>query len=228
MKLLNNDELQWSTVVANNAMNRERVAFGVNSYEKEINFNPLDFIKNRVAQEQVNWADLCCGAGNELWQVANLLVKEKTDTKVSIVGFDLVEYFTKDEPNEILTLEQLNLNDWKPTQNFDLITIIHGLHYLGDKLKLISTAAAALKKDGVFIGNLDLDNIRINGVSNSRKFLLSFFKENNINYHQRKKLISITGTQNIPAIFQYCGADDQAGPNYTGQPVVDSYYNLLD
>ena len=177
MKLLNNDELQWSTVVANNAMNRERVAFGVNSYEKEINFNPVDFIKNRVAQEQVNWADLCCGAGNALWQVANLLVKEKTDTKVSIVGFDLVEYFTKDEPNEILTLKQLNLNDWKPTQTFDLITIIHGLHYLGDKLKLVSTGAAALKKDGVFIGNLDLDNIRINGVSNSRKFLLSFFKQ---------------------------------------------------
>jgi hypothetical protein len=26
--------------------------------------------------------------------------------------------------------------------------------------------------------------------------------------------------------FEYLGADDQAGPNYTGQPVVNSYYSF--
>ncbi len=227
MKLLNEEELEWSTVVANNTMNRERVAFGINSYEKEINFNPVDFIKNRADQNNIDWIDLCCGAGNALWQVVDFLKEKKIAPKVSITGIDLVSYFSKEEPHKMLTLKQLNLNDWKPTQTYDLITIIHGLHYLGDKLKLISTAAAALKKNGVFIGNLDLDNILLKDVQNARKNLLQFFKKNNIQYNQRTKLIRIEGPQNISSSFKYFGADDQAGPNYTGQPVVNSYYELL-
>ena len=30
---------------------------------------------------------------------------------------------------------------------------------------------------------------------------------------------------NLP--YRYLGADDQAGPNYTGQPAVDSYYEVI-
>ena len=27
--------------------------------------------------------------------------------------------------------------------------------------------------------------------------------------------------------YRYLGADDRAGPNYTGQPAVDSYYEMV-
>ena len=42
--LLNEQALEWSPVVANNTMNRERKATGVNSYEKDIKLNPLVFL----------------------------------------------------------------------------------------------------------------------------------------------------------------------------------------
>jgi hypothetical protein len=29
------------------------------------------------------------------------------------------------------------------------------------------------------------------------------------------------------ANYHYVGADNQAGPNYTGQPAVDSYYEVV-
>jgi hypothetical protein len=28
--------------------------------------------------------------------------------------------------------------------------------------------------------------------------------------------------------YRYLGADDQAGPNYTGQPAVDSHYEVVE
>ncbi len=42
-------------------------------------------------------------------------------------------------------------------------------------------------------------------------------------YDSRKNRVSSTGGRSgLP--FTYLGANDQAGPNYTGQPAVHSYY----
>jgi hypothetical protein len=60
--LLDEKCLQSSSVVANCAMNRERGCLGGNSYEKELSFNPVEFLLVRLAQQkQVSWLDLCCG-----------------------------------------------------------------------------------------------------------------------------------------------------------------------
>ncbi|GAB3891420.1 hypothetical protein GCM10029964_064560 [Kibdelosporangium lantanae] len=37
-----------------------------------------------------------------------------------------------------------------------------------------------------------------------------------------------TGHRQVHLPVQYLGADDQAGPNYTGQPAVNSYYGELN
>jgi len=226
MKLLKEDELQWSSVVANNSMNRERVAFGVNSYEQEIGFNPINFIEKRVSQPDISWTDLCCGSGNALYQAADYFESKKSVKKISIVGIDLVSYFSSRSTSKILELREMNLKDWEPKQTQDLITIIHGLHYIGDKINLITTAASYLKKDGLFIGNLDLNNILIKGSKIPQQVVLNLFKKNKIHYDHKKKLISIFGPQKIKTNLRYLGADDKAGPNYTGQPVVNSYYEL--
>jgi len=59
-KLLKSDALELSGIVANSAMNRERVCVGKNSYARELSFDPLDFLKSRLeTQGRADWLDLC-------------------------------------------------------------------------------------------------------------------------------------------------------------------------
>ena len=39
----------------------------------------------------------------------------------------------------------------------------------------------------------------------------------------RRRRALLRGGRSIELPFRYLGADDQAGPNYTGQPAVHSY-----
>lgn len=50
MKLLSENELVWSWVVANSKMNRKRNASGVNSYEKELKIKPEVFLEEHIRQ----------------------------------------------------------------------------------------------------------------------------------------------------------------------------------
>ena len=50
--------LEQSPAVANSAMNRERNCVGANSYAKELGFNPLEFLSERLkGRERVAWLD---------------------------------------------------------------------------------------------------------------------------------------------------------------------------
>ena len=62
MKLLGNDALERSDVVANCQMNRQRRLTGSNGYGKELRLNPVDFLLGRNAGK-VRWLDMCCGEG---------------------------------------------------------------------------------------------------------------------------------------------------------------------
>lgn len=228
-KLKNDAELQWSPIVANNSMNRKRQAIGVNSYEKDIKLNPIKYISQKLQQqEEFIWLDLCCGEGNALIQAGEHFYQTNQSAKLNFIGIDLVNFFNEVDPsiNDMLTLEALNLSDWTPDRAYDLVTIVHGLHYIGDKIGLLLKIAQQLKPDGVVIGNLDINNIKIEGTTNSNKIIKSYFENNGIHYNSRTKIISIEGTQTIPTKFEYLGADDKAGPNYTGQEVVNSFYRF--
>ncbi len=56
VELLDDRALHASSVVANNAMNRERQLHGVNSHTKALGFDPL-------TRAGTAWPDLCCGSG---------------------------------------------------------------------------------------------------------------------------------------------------------------------
>jgi hypothetical protein len=76
--LLDDTALATSGVVANVAMNRRRQLTGVNSYAKELGFNPLDVItecveRSVVGGAVVGWLDLCCGTGHALIQAVDQL-----------------------------------------------------------------------------------------------------------------------------------------------------------
>src|SRR3954447_8679338 len=163
MKLLSDETLERSAIVANCRMNRERDLVGTNGYDKELGLNPLDVLKEMLRDErQVSWLDLCCGSGKALIQAAEQVHAEGLSGRVEILGIDLVGMFLRSKADlTCLRLVEASLRSWRPDRAFDLITCVHGLHYVGDKLGLIARAASWLIPDGRFVANLDLGNLKL-------------------------------------------------------------------
>ena len=228
MKLLAENELIWSWVVANSKMNRERNASGVNSYEKELKFRPEDFLEKHIQQySQVKWLDLCCGQGKALIQTGEWLANKKLQDKAILKGIDLVDAFQPIPSNiTCIDFEVGSLVDWRSTLHFDLITCVHGLHYIGDKLKVLASVFESLSPEGLFIANLDLGNIQIEN-GNTESFLLNCFKTHNVQYNRRSRVLECKGYRKIDFSLRYKGANDAVGPNYTGQDAVCSVYEAL-
>lgn len=217
----------WSPIVANNRMNRKRKASGINSYEKELKFKPEEYLDTCLEQKtHVKWLDLCCGEGNALLQYARAVSDEGRQDRVTLVGIDLVDQFQPIPPFvNCLRFEIGSLVNWTNDDQYDLITCVHGLHYVGDKLKALSTGLKLIGNQGVLIANLDLNSIKIEGDQNGQ-YLKQLFIENEIEYNARKKLVRCEGHRDIYFNLTYKGADDKSGPNYTGQEAVDSYYGM--
>ena len=222
--------LESSSVAANCAMNRERQLAGVNSYARELRFNPLQVMRdtahNLAAPDATAaWLDLCCGTGRALIQAATELSRDGLAHRTALVGVDLVDFFDpvpEGLPN--LRLACSPVAAWAPALAFDLITCVHGLHYIGDKLAAIARAASWLTPDGRLIADLDLDAIVILGPGRGRRGLARRLREAGLCYDSRRHRISCTGGREVELPYRYIGADDQAGPGYTGQPAVASYY----
>jgi len=201
--------LEGSSVVANNAMNRERQLAGVNSYARELGFNPVDFLLDRPSAR--GWLDLCCGTGRALNQA-----RASLPAGVALVGVDLVDYF---DPAAVgVELVCASVASWSPGQAFDLVTCVHGLHYVGDKLGLLARAASWLTDDGLLVADLDLANLALPLAA------LPVLRRAGFSYDARRRRVSLRGRRDVSWPYRYVGADDRAGPNYTGQPAVCSHY----
>lgn len=226
MELLPEDKLIWSDVVANSRMNRQRNASGINSYEKEFGFNPEEFLLQQINENGLmKWADLCCGEGNAVLQCASFLQKQNMQDKALLRGIDLVDSFTTIPPGiTCVQFESISLLNWHPKEKFDLITCVHGIHYIGDKLKVMQNIFLALSVTGMFVANFDIKSIVTS--DEGKKHILSVFKQNKIEYNARKKLLMGKGERKLAFDLVYEGADDKAGPNYTGQPAVNSHYRM--
>jgi len=227
--LLDDARLQQSAVVANCEMNRDRQLSGVNSYARELGFNPLDAITSRLAAggEQagtVAWLDLCCGSGRALIQAARELRQAGFSGRATLVGVDLVDTF---DPlaGQLPGLDLVcgPVAGWQPARHFDLITCVHGLHYVGDKLALVSRAATWLTPAGRLIADLDLASIHVDGQPGGRP-LAAHLRAAGFGYDSGRHRLTCTGRRTVSVPFSYLGADDRAGPGYTGQPGVRSHY----
>jgi SAM-dependent methyltransferase len=210
--MLDDETLELSSVVANNAMNRERGLTGPNSYSKDLGVDLVALL------EGARWLDLCCGSGRAVAEA-----QAHFGDRVRTAGLDLVDHFAFQGPEfhvgSILT--------WTTDDLFDLITCVHGLHYVGDKLGAITRAASWLAPDGHFLANFDADDVRDeHGVPLGRQ-LVDALRIAGFAYDHGKKLLSCVGGRDVPLPFDYLGADDRAGPNYTGQPAVTSHYRPL-
>ncbi len=141
-----------------------------------------------------------------------------------LTGVDLVDAFAPRPPG--LAAPQLvasPVSTWTPSRSFDLITCVHGLHYIGDKLVILTRAASWLTRDGVLIADLDLAGIQVAGQPATRR-LARALRDAGFCYDSRRHRISRTGRLEATLPYRYLGADDRAGPNYAGQPAVISHY----
>ena len=222
MELLDDEALSRTSVVANNAMNRERQLDGPNSYKRELGFHPLDWLQVRRAERgaPVAWLDVCCGTGRALVQAAPLLAPGD-----SIIGLDLVDYFDPAD-SAALTFVCDSVATWQPPRRFDLITCVHGLHYVGDKLAALARIAGWLNEGGRLVADLDLASIRTREGSPAGRTVAAALWRAGFEYDARRHRIQRTGPAEVAMPFTYLGADAQAGPNYTKQPAVNSYYLL--
>lgn len=228
MRLLPDHLLESSDIVANCRMNRERILTGTNSYTHDLKFNPLELLLERIeSQGSASWLDLCCGTGNALVEAAQALKSNGLHSQLSIMGVDLVGMFNptaRDLPH--LQLIEASLNNWQPDRKFDLITCVHGLHYIGDKLSLISRATNWLNHFGLFAAHLDLNNIQLENDPAPRKRILTEFRSHSLKYAPRRHLLTFHGPGSATFNWTYLGANDAAGPNVTGQPAVNSHYRI--
>lgn len=222
MELKNDRELSDSPVVANCRMNRERELTGGNSYARDLGLAPVDFLRARLEnRETVRWLDLCCGRGRALIEAAGALSNEAE--RVQVTGIDLVGMFDPaDLPN--LQLIETSIEDWIPVGRFDLITCVHGLHYVGDKLGTLRSAVSWLVADGCLVAHLDPKNLRHDRHADFGRMAIRHLRGSGLTFDSRMKIVRCEGRREIPSPWHYRGADDSAGPNFTGQPAVDSWY----
>jgi hypothetical protein len=163
-----------------------------------------------------------------LIEAARIVHVEGLGSRIGIVGVDLVGMFLTPEPGlDGLRLVEASLNTWRPEGRFDLITCIHGLHYIGDKLGLITRAASWLVEDGRFVANLALENVRVASDPNSDRRMVANLRGAGLEYDRKRRLVACQGRKNLEWPYRYLGADDRAGPNYTGQAAVNSYYEIV-
>ncbi|ADJ43846.1 methyltransferase [Amycolatopsis mediterranei S699] len=203
---MTDDALEASSVVANRAMNRERRLAGRDGYSRVLGFDILSLPSG------ARWLDLCCGSGRALLDAA------EARPDLDVTGVDLVGYFAAAGP---VRFETASITAWQPAGRFDLVTCVHGLHYVGDKLGALRRAASWLGDGGVFVANFDVAGIEAPG---GARRVLRALREAGFTYDSRAHRIRRDGPFAGSLPFRYLGADDRAGPNYTGRPAVRSCY----
>ncbi|MEU9164732.1 methyltransferase domain-containing protein [Streptomyces sp. NPDC048424] len=214
--LLPAHDLERTSVVANNTMNRERGLTGVNSYVRELGLDPVAHLAARSATP--SWLDLCSGEGRALREAGFRL------PDAVLTGVDLVGPLAPAPTPAGLELLTASVTHWSPSRTYDLITCVHGLHYVGDQLGLLARAASWLAADGLLIAHLDPASLRGADGAPAGRAALAALRAAGFRYSARHHRLSLHGPRTVRLPFRHLGADPAAGPNYTGQPAVASYY----
>lgn len=62
--------------------------------------------------------------------------------------------------------------------------------------------------------------------SQAKVALCKDFQEHGLLYAPRYRILTIAGRKSFSFPYEYLGAKDDAGPNYTGQPAIHSFYRV--
>ncbi|MEC3953310.1 class I SAM-dependent methyltransferase [Nocardia sp. CDC153] len=199
--------------MANSAMNRDR---RLPAYRRELGFDPVAWLLARPGPQR--WLDIGCGSAHALFEAGDVL-----SGHARIVGVDLVDYFGGPSRRGV-DLVTASVLDWHPDEPFDLITSVHALHYVGDKLTALSRMSSWLTADGRLTANFDASALRDRDGATLGRRLSTALRRNGFDYNARNHRITRIGVGRPVWEFRYLGADAHAGPNYTGQDAVGSHY----
>ncbi|WP_460719165.1 class I SAM-dependent methyltransferase [Nocardia heshunensis] len=212
-ELIDDAHLEQTAVVANTAMNRDRRLAG---YRRELGFDPVAWLLARPGPQR--WLDIGCGSARALSDAAGPLAGHAT-----IIGLDLVGYFGV-PARDGLDLVTGSVLAWQPTEPVDLITSVHAVHYVGDKLGALSRMASWLTVDGHLATNFEATSVRgPDDVPLGRVFTTAL-RDNGFQYNARTRRLTRDGHAEIDWNYRYVGANPHSGPNYTGQDAVTSHY----
>lgn len=219
--MLTPEQLLASEIVANATMNRGRGLSGVNSYERELRFDIAVWLETRVRERgRAVWLDACCGAGLALQQAAAEWAGTDWGLNVELIGVDLIDF---PPPINGVRFVAADMAKFQPAASIDLITCVHGMHYLGDKLGFLQNAYAALAPGGLLLGHLDAANLRL-PLSWAR--LMRQMSAQGIALNLKSHLLRMERMpQPLDFGLIYRGATVSERPNYTGITVIDSWYD---
>jgi hypothetical protein len=85
-----------------------------------------------------------------------------------------------------------------------------------------------LVEERLFVGSLDLRNLEVVHVPQPARRHASDLRRPGLEYDRSRRIVACRRRAKLRLPYRYLGADDQAGPNYTGQPTVDSYYEVVE
>jgi SAM-dependent methyltransferase len=221
--MLTNAELLTSDIVANSVMNRQRGLAGVNSYERELSFDLLAFLENLSKERgRALWYDACCGEGKALIEAANALPRMSGRGAIRLLGVDLVDMFAPAQPPN-LSLVTGDVNTFAPERPADLITCVHGIHYLGDKLGFLEHAYRHLAPGGILLAHIDISQLRFQ--RGKWGDCLRPARSGGAAIRIVSHLLKLEKNE-APLQFGACylGATVSEKPNYTGITGIDSWY----
>lgn len=227
--MLQADELLASPIVANSTMNRGRGFSGVNSYERDLRFSITGFLAERMqGRGSALWYDACCGEGRALVEAGRQFDAVGWGGQTQIVGVDLVNMFTPNDAPHV-TLLASDVTAFTLEHPADLITCVHGLHYLGDKLGFLQHAYSLLAPGGLLLGHLDASNVRAEDSKVSVWRQAARYAANRgVKLGLKSHLLRIQRTDAILDFgVAYQGATVSEKPNYTGITVIDSWYMVV-
>jgi SAM-dependent methyltransferase len=218
---LSASDLVKSDIVVNGLMNRDRGFLGVNSYSRELKMDLDSWLRGRAAVgTAITWYDACCGRGRALTEAASILDEYQPERWV-LQGSDLLDDFVDHGADVRLTAA--DAVTFRTDAKFDLITCVHGIDYLGDKLGFLQNAYQLLAPGGVLCATMDLSNVMLND-----RPVIGFSALLNwqgVKLKFRDYLLRIE-RNDVPLTFKgsYAGATPSSTPNYTGNQVIDSWY----
>jgi SAM-dependent methyltransferase len=228
-----------SDIVVNAAMNRGRGFAGVNSYTRDLKqFDITAFLQERLKTNHAKmayWLDACCGEGRALTEATRLWDHTDWGKCIEIIGLDLWDDLPapQDFPDgPALRFVAADAAVWNPDAPLDLITCVHGLHYLPDKIGFLERAYSWLAADGgLLLAHLDTENIRQHESETAVWPTLSRrARQQGVSLHLSNHLLRMERTLDSPDTVtfgvNFVGRTVSERPNVSGMTVIDSWYSL--
>ena len=224
--MLTQAELLGSATVANATMNRGRGLSGVNSYQRELRHDIAAYLEARAREYgYAVWYDICCGDGRALVEAGQGFAA--SGLSVQIVGVDLVDTFAPAPPGNV-RLVAADFGAFVLDMRADLLTCVHGLHYLGDKLGLLEQSYRQMAPGGLLLAHLDTANVR--DADNPAPLwprLMRRLRAAGVGVGFKSHILTLTRSEAaLDFGVAYQGATVSAQPNYTGITVIDSWYTF--